>query len=112
MRAYFDSLHKVRGREDATFWPTHGSPVTDTGPFIDAFVAHRLEREAQVLGAVRSGLTGIGPIVEQLYADVRKELHKPAARSVLAHLVKLIDDALVTFDGSDHPRLDSTFHPV
>ena len=112
MRAYFDSLHKVRGRSDTTFWPTHGSPVTDTRPFIDAFVAHRLCREAQVLAAVRDGLSGIGPLVECLYAGVRKELHKPAARSVLAHLVKLVDDGVVAVEEGGAPRLDSGYRAV
>jgi hypothetical protein len=46
-------------------------------------------------------------MVEELYADVREELHGPAARSVLAHLVKLVDDGLVSTDGP--PRQDSTF---
>jgi glyoxylase-like metal-dependent hydrolase (beta-lactamase superfamily II) len=110
MRAYFDSLRKVQGRDDRVFWPTHGAPVTDTRPFLDAFVAHRLEREAQVLAAVRSGQSSIAAMVEVLYADVRKELHKPAARSVLAHLVKLVHDGLVTVDGV--PRLRATYHPT
>lgn len=111
MRAYFDSLHKVRGRDDATFWPTHGAPVTDTRPFLDAFIAHRLDREAQVLAAVRAGASSIKEMVERLYADVRPELHSPASRSVLAHLVKLTDDAVVTTDGGP-PHLRGHFHPV
>ncbi len=48
-----------------------------------------------------------------LYADVRQELHKPAARSVLAHLVQLVDDGMVTSDGpEEHPRLDGSFSAV
>jgi glyoxylase-like metal-dependent hydrolase (beta-lactamase superfamily II) len=112
MRAYFESLHKVRGRSDSVFWPTHGSPVNDTRPFIDAFLAHRLDREAQVLAAVRDGVSDIAPRVRRLYADVRTELHKPAARSVLAHLVKLVEDGAVGVDGGGPPRLDSRYHPV
>jgi glyoxylase-like metal-dependent hydrolase (beta-lactamase superfamily II) len=111
MRAYFDSLRKVQGRHDHTYWPTHGSPVTETQPFIQAFLAHRLDREAQVLAAVRSGQTTIADIVEVLYADVRKELHKPAARSVLAHLVKLVDDGLVVID-EGVPRLRAVYRPT
>jgi glyoxylase-like metal-dependent hydrolase (beta-lactamase superfamily II) len=112
MRAYFDSLDRVRGRHDVIFWPTHGSPVTDTRPFLDAFVEHRLAREAGVLAAVRDGVDRIAPMVWRLYADVRTELHKPAARSVLAHLVKLIDDGKVAVDGGGAARLDSTYRPV
>jgi glyoxylase-like metal-dependent hydrolase (beta-lactamase superfamily II) len=99
MRAYFDSLHKVIGRRDASLWPTHGAPVTDPQPFLRAFLDHRLDREAQVLAAVRSGLTDVESMVKLLYADVRQELHKPAARSVLSHLTKLIDDGLVVSGG-------------
>lgn len=112
MRAYFDSLHVVRARDDRTFWPTHGSPVTDTRPFLDAFIAHRLEREAQVLAAVRSGQTSIAEMVKVLYAGVREELHKPAGRSVLAHLIKLVDDGVVVTDDAVRPTLKAVYRPV
>lgn len=112
MRAYFDSLQVVRRRDDRTFWPTHGSPVTDTRPFLDAFIAHRLDREAQVLAAVRSGQTSIPEMVKVLYAGVREELHKPAGRSVLAHLIKLVDDGAVTTDDAARPTLKAVYRPV
>lgn len=112
MRAYFDSLRKVAGRNDRVFWPTHGSPVTDTRPFLQAFMAHRLEREAQVLAAVRSGQTSIVAMVKLLYADVDPKLHTPAGRSVLAHLAKLVDDGLVAVEGDARPTLRAVFVPV
>jgi glyoxylase-like metal-dependent hydrolase (beta-lactamase superfamily II) len=112
MRAYLDSLRKVQGRGDAVLWPTHGGPVTEPGPFLDAYLAHRLAREAQVLDAVRRGHRRIRPMVAELYADVRPELHKPAARSVLAHLVKLVDDGLVAVDGGGPPRLRAEYVPA
>jgi glyoxylase-like metal-dependent hydrolase (beta-lactamase superfamily II) len=99
MRDYIDSLRKVMARDDATLWPTHGAPVTSPQPFLQAFLDHRLEREAQVLAAVRSGLTDIEAMVKVMYADVREELHKVAARSVLSHLIKLVDDGVVAVDG-------------
>lgn len=116
MRAYLDSLRKVQARADATFWPTHGAPVVDTGPFVEAFLAHRLAREAAVLERVRAGDGRIASIVRTLYADVDRKLHKPAARSVLAHLVKLADDGLVAVEPGPGepptPRLRSTYHPT
>jgi glyoxylase-like metal-dependent hydrolase (beta-lactamase superfamily II) len=111
MRAYLDSLRLVRDRRDTTLWPTHGAPITDPGPFLDAFLAHRLDREAQVLAAVRSGQTTIAGIVRMLYVDVRRALHAPARRSVLAHLVKLVDDGLVATD-TERPSLRSTYAPA
>jgi glyoxylase-like metal-dependent hydrolase (beta-lactamase superfamily II) len=95
MRAYLDSLQLVAGRNDATLWPTHGAPITNPKPFLAAYVAHRLQREAQVLACVRDGITDVEQIVARLYADIRRELHKPASRTVQAHLVKLVADGLV-----------------
>lgn len=112
MRAYLGSLRRVIDRRDRRLWPTHGAPVTDPAPFLDAFLAHRLDREAQVLAAVRSGQHEVAAMVEVLYADVRPELHKPAGRSVLAHLVKLVDDGLVVTDGGVRPTLKATYHPA
>jgi glyoxylase-like metal-dependent hydrolase (beta-lactamase superfamily II) len=100
MRSYIDSLRKVMERNDASLWPTHGAPVTSPQPFLQAFLDHRLEREAQVLAAVRSGHSDIEEMVKQMYADVRVELHKAAARSVLSHLIKLMDDGLVSVEGT------------
>jgi glyoxylase-like metal-dependent hydrolase (beta-lactamase superfamily II) len=113
MAAYIDSLRMVAGRGDDVMIPTHGPPIPDPGPYVDALVAHRLEREEQVVDGVRRGLTTVPALVLELYADVRQELHKPAARSVLAHLVKLVGEGVVAIDGPEpRPRLDSTFRAV
>lgn len=110
MAAYVDSLERVAGRRDETLWPTHGPPREDGAEFVRALVEHRRDRERAVLTAVRDGRSTIPEIVALLYADVREELHKPAGRTVWAHLVKLIGDAQVVADGD--PRLDGTYHPA
>ena len=112
MRAYIDSLRLVAARGDAVLWPTHGNPITEPGPYLDALIAHRLDREAQVLAQVRAGNHRIREIVPVLYAGYRPELFKPAARSVLSHLVKLIEDGRVVVEGGDEPRLRSVFTPT
>ena len=109
MGAYMASLRAVAGRDDDVAIPTHGAPITNPMRYVTQLVDHRVERERQVLDAVRRGLATIPEMVGELYADVRVELHRPAAASVLAHLVKLGDDGLtVTTDGR-RPRLDSVF---
>ena len=50
------------------------------------------------MAAVRSGVTDIEAMVKSMYADVREELHRAAARSVLSHLMKLVDDGAVTLE--------------
>ncbi|MFM8310761.1 MAG: MBL fold metallo-hydrolase [Ilumatobacteraceae bacterium] len=99
MRDYFASLDRVRALAPAMMLPTHGAPVTDAAPFLEAFVAHRRGREAQVLAAVRDGVELIPDIVRLLYVGVSEKLYKAAGRSVLAHLIKLVDDGVVRHDG-------------
>jgi glyoxylase-like metal-dependent hydrolase (beta-lactamase superfamily II) len=111
MRDYFASLEHVRRLDAATLWPTHGSPVTDVAPFIDAFVAHRREREAQVLAAVRDGVALVPEMVRRLYVGVNPKLYKAAGRSVLSHLIKLVDDGLVQFEG-DQPGVTTPYRTV
>ncbi len=112
MAAYFESLRVVAGRHDDVLIPTHGPPIIDPASFVGGLIAHRLDREHQVLEAVRDGCTAVGSIVLRLYTDVDQRLHKPAGRSVLAHLGKLVDDGAIVVAGGGPPRLDSTYGAV
>jgi glyoxylase-like metal-dependent hydrolase (beta-lactamase superfamily II) len=95
MREYMASLKKLQARDDTVLYPTHGSPIADPAPFLQAYLEHRLVREGQILTCLRSGVDTIPAIVERLYADVDKRLHPAAARSVLAHLIQLGEDGRV-----------------
>ncbi len=112
MAAYIESLRKVAGRRDEVYLPTHGPVMKDPVPYVDALVEHRLEREEQVLAAVRDGLVEIPAVVALLYAGVAEELHKPAGRSVLSHLVTLVDEGRIAVVDGARPRLTSTFAAV
>ncbi len=112
MAAYIDSLRRVADRNDAVLWPTHGPPRDDAKPYVTALIEHRLERERSVLDMVRAGRSTIPEIVEVLYAEVRPELHKPAGRSVWAHLEHLVDQGLVEVVDAARPSLESTYRPV
>jgi glyoxylase-like metal-dependent hydrolase (beta-lactamase superfamily II) len=111
MTDYMNSLRMVAGRRDDVAVPTHGSPIPSPGSYVGQLIDHRLERERQVLDALRRGLASIPAIVSDLYADVRVELHRPAGSSVLAHLVKLIEDGRVEANTA-LPRLDSRYGAV
>jgi glyoxylase-like metal-dependent hydrolase (beta-lactamase superfamily II) len=109
MAAYVDSLRKVAGRADATYWPTHGPSIPSPQRYVEALVAHRVERERQIVEVVGAGVEDIPAIVTRLYADVAPELHKAAGRSVLAHLVKLVADGVVRVAGGGPARLASRY---
>jgi glyoxylase-like metal-dependent hydrolase (beta-lactamase superfamily II) len=106
MRAYFASLEKIRRRNFSTLWPTHGPPVTDVAPFIEAYAAHRRAREQAILARMAAGDTLIPDMVKVIYKDVDKRLHAPAAHSVLAHMIQLVEEGRAVADGA----LDLTSH--
>jgi glyoxylase-like metal-dependent hydrolase (beta-lactamase superfamily II) len=90
MGAYMRTLKAIEARQFSTYWPTHGPAVTDTGPFIAAYIAHRNNREAQILERLEGG----GParileMVPDIYSDIDKKLYPAAAHSMLAHLIDL-----------------------
>lgn len=99
MGDYFASLEKVKARDFDILWPTHGAPVREVGPFIDAYVAHRRAREAQIVDALAAGFTSIKAMVPGLYAAVDPRLHPAAAHSVLAHMLQLVREGRVVANG-------------
>jgi glyoxylase-like metal-dependent hydrolase (beta-lactamase superfamily II) len=103
MREYMASVKKLIARGDKTLYPTHGSPIRDPKPFLEAYLEHRLDREKQILACIKDGLPTIPEMVARMYADVDKRLHPAAARSVLAHLIQLAEDGRVKADPSAGP---------
>jgi glyoxylase-like metal-dependent hydrolase (beta-lactamase superfamily II) len=103
MTDYMQSLERIRAPGFATLWPTHGPPVREPAPFLAAYVAHRRQREAQILRALADGPARIGDLVPRLYADVDARLHPAAARSMLAHMIDLARRGAITAEGEPGP---------
>ncbi len=108
MGDYLASLRLIRARNFATLWPTHGPPITDPAPFIDAYIAHRLERERQILARLAAGETTIKAMVPTIYAAVDPRLWPAAAHSVLAQMLELVKTGRVVAGRA--PGLDSEFN--
>lgn len=100
MTDYLASLRLLADSpSDRVYWPTHGPPVTEPHALVEALYAHRLDRERQILECLAAGPQTIAEMVGAMYADVPSELHEPAARSVLAHLIAMTGDGRVGTDG-------------
>ena len=110
MRDYMASLDAVIAGDFATLWPTHGAPVTEPAPFLLAYRTHRLEREAQVAARLKAGDRTAAEIVPVLYATTDQRLWPAASLSVLAHLIKLVEDGEATIAGE--PGLNAEFCPA
>jgi glyoxylase-like metal-dependent hydrolase (beta-lactamase superfamily II) len=108
MGDYLHSLDRVLERNFEVIRPTHGPEIRDANIFVQAYIDHRLAREAQVLAAVQSGHSKIMGIVTALYQHVDKRLHPAAAHSVLSHMIHLRETGDVHADGPD--ELGQSYH--
>jgi glyoxylase-like metal-dependent hydrolase (beta-lactamase superfamily II) len=99
MGAYFASLRLVLERSEQIFYPTHGAPVAEPKPLVAALLAHREEREQQILECLKDAAKTIPEMVAVIYRDVDRRLHGAAGRSVLAHLLHLAETRQVRAEG-------------
>lgn len=109
MRAYLDSLRRLRGLNIDRIYPGHWRPLDGGRDVIERYIAHRKEREAAILTALEDGAATIEEIVARVYTDTPAQLHPIARFQALAHLQMLEDDDEVTRMGerwSLGPRID------
>lgn len=100
MRLYLGSLERLRGLGSRWLLPAHGAPVADPDLLLSHYLRHRLDREARILGALSATPTPIPDLVPRAYPDVAPAIYPLAARSLLAHLLKLRDEGrAIAVDG-------------
>lgn len=107
MTDYMRSLDAVLARGFSTIWPTHGPAITRVAPFLKAYRAHRMEREAQVMARLAAGDQTIADVTPALYADIDQRLWPAASLSILAHLIKLEHEGLV--EAFPHPGMTAAW---
>lgn len=91
MREYLASLERMKNLPHLKILlGAHGTPVADARRQIERYIAHRLERERQILEAIDKGARALSDIVEHIYASLNDErLRRFAEKTIQAHLVKL-----------------------
>ena len=100
MGAYMVSLEKLKGRDEETYWPTHGPPIPEAASASSA--------SCSAIGAGgsrrscppwREGAATIPEIVTLRYRGLDPRLRPAAARTVLAHLINLVESGRATCPG-------------
>ena len=107
MSAFMASLDKLKGREEALYWPGHGGPVKEPQRFVRALIHHRRQREASILNRLKEGDRTIPQIVAAIYQGLNPALVGAAGLSVFAHLEDLVAKGQAVVDGI--PALDSEY---
>lgn len=108
MTAYMQSLELLLERDDAVYWPTHGPSIIDPKTHVRAYIAHRIEREEQILKCIDEGTHSIRDMVPLMYRDTPEFMYPAAARSVLAAMENLLRKNQVVADGGE-PSMDSVY---
>jgi glyoxylase-like metal-dependent hydrolase (beta-lactamase superfamily II) len=101
---YLASLRRVLDLDVQRIYPAHGPVLEPARPVIEGYIAHRLERDAQIVAAVGAGAETVADIVTRVYRAVSPALHPVARLSVLSHLQKLERDGRVVRTPGDPPR--------
>lgn len=107
MLDYMTSLDAVIARRFEILWPTHGAPVREPQPFLQAYREHRLRREAEIVQRLAAGDRTIAEMVPRLYAAVDERLWPAAGLSVWAHLIALVNQGRVAAE--PQPLLDAAW---
>jgi glyoxylase-like metal-dependent hydrolase (beta-lactamase superfamily II)/8-oxo-dGTP pyrophosphatase MutT (NUDIX family) len=100
MNAYLASLRRITALDVAILAPGHGYLIGRPRHEIARLIAHRLAREAKVRAALQGfgGTATLNLLLPKVYDDVPAAIHPVAARSLRAHLDKLVEDGEVTRD--------------
>jgi len=86
---YMASLERLLALRPARIYPAHGPVIGDGPAKLREYIAHRNQRERQILAALADGEARIRTLVKRIYTDVPEVLHAAAAQSVASHLRKL-----------------------
>jgi glyoxylase-like metal-dependent hydrolase (beta-lactamase superfamily II) len=102
MRDYVASLRLLLTHNPRRIFPAHGQTRSDAPTLIEQYIAHRLEREKQVLAALAEGATSAAAMRQRIYPDLDPRLHGAAEIQINAHLTKLIEEGVVIERGGGY----------
>ena len=97
MQDYIDSLAKLKEYDLNKIAPGHGELIDEPYAVVDWIIKHRFERESKVIDVLKQHNSGdLNTLVKDIYSDVDAMLHPVAKWSLESHLIKLIDEGVVT----------------
>lgn len=108
---YLRSLKRMQELAPSILYPGHGPAVLQAGRKLQEYLDHRAAREEQVLASLADAPRTIADMVQTIYAEYPPEVHELAARSVLAHVLKLQADGRVDKKGTGADALWRSLTP-
>jgi len=104
LAGYLEGLSALRALRLDVLAPGHGPPVLDPAAKLDAYIAHRLDRERRLLAALDRGLRAVDELLADVWSDAPVALRGAATVTLAAHLDKLADEGRLPA-GVERPQL-------
>jgi ribonuclease/clavin/mitogillin len=95
MRDYLDTLARLRGMGLTGLIPGHGAPHRGVDRMLDALIEHRRMRESRILRTLAEGTLSEEELLRRVYADTPGADPALAAKTLRAHLEKLMQEGRV-----------------
>lgn len=93
MKDYLESLARLKKLNLSALAPGHGLLIDDPDAAVDGLIDHRLKRESKVIACLATNPDStVTQLTKCVYDEVPESLHRLAARSLTAHLLKLEKD--------------------
>ena len=92
LATYLGSLRRMLEVPMGLLHPAHGPVHPDGHRLLQAYLKHRAEREARILGALEIAPKSLAELADVAYDDVLPEALPIARRALLAGLIKLAED--------------------
>ncbi len=98
MRPYQETLQRMLDEfpDARTIYGGHGEPVHDPQGKLREYIAHRQSRQQEILTTLANGPLTIPDLVRTIYRDTNPILWPAAARQVLAYLIALEQEGVIT----------------
>ena len=98
---YLASLERLLSLGPRRLLPAHGPVIDDPQKILMGYIEHRLQRERQVVDALRRGHATVQAIAESIYDGLAPALMPAAQENVRAHLEKLKNESRAVDEGGE-----------